>query len=122
MSEERKELSDKLKNLGLDFRVVSVGDWWSLEVARKDGVEYHRKQGSLVVYRAGDNGFSCVDCGSEIKVAKVDHSVQDGGIPLAGHGEVETDRVPYCPKCEQKPSEYGMPIIVPMNRMHRPFS
>ena len=49
-------------------------------------------------------------CGTTLLAAEVSHSIHDSLIPLAGSGRVHTEIVPFCPKCQEKPSPYGAPI------------
>ncbi len=58
-----------------------------------------------------ENGeFTHNACGTKIMTATVRHSVHDGPFPLSGSGDVELELVPYCPTCEEKPSEHGAPV------------
>ncbi len=49
-------------------------------------------------------------CGAKIMTVTVRHSVHDGPSPLSGGGDVDIELVPYCPTCQQKPSEHGAPV------------
>ncbi len=58
-----------------------------------------------------ENGeFTHNVCGTKIMTATVRHSVHDGPSPFSGSGEVDIELVPYCPTCEEKPSEHGVPV------------
>ncbi|MEA3329988.1 MAG: hypothetical protein U9Q06_04565 [Nanoarchaeota archaeon] len=82
-----------------------------LETARDpDGVEYHRKKGSQIAYRKVEDGFECVECGSEIQAGRVAHPIWDGPFPMSGSGKCHYKQVPYCPKCEKEPNFHGSPI------------
>ena len=82
-----------------------------MEPARdSNGVEYHKKKGSQIAYRKVEDGFECVECGSEILAAQVAHPVHDGPFPLSGSGRCENEQVPYRPKCEKEPNFHGSPI------------
>jgi hypothetical protein len=74
------------------------------------GNEYQRKRGSSVIYKKTDNGYICINCGSEIETAEVIHPVWDGPFPCSGSGKTAKETVPYCPKCEEKPNPSGTPI------------
>ena len=75
------------------------------------GAQYRKKDGAKVFYRQMPNqGFVCSACGSEIQTTTVYHPIHDGPFPLSGSGRVQRQIVPYCPKCETKPSESGWPI------------
>ncbi|MBA7674319.1 hypothetical protein ES703_82529 [subsurface metagenome] len=52
-------------------------------------------------------------CGTEIKGASVAHPIWDGPFAMSGSGQVHTETVPYCPKCETEPGFHGAPIDVP---------
>lgn len=49
-------------------------------------------------------------CDTKIITVNVHHPVHDGPFPLSGSGEVDIELVPYCPTCEEKPSEHGVPV------------
>ena len=50
-------------------------------------------------------------CGSTVLMqTSVVHPIHDAWIPLAGSGQVYTERVPYCPTCQTKPSSAGAPL------------
>lgn len=57
-----------------------------------------------------DGSWKCKKCQSDIMAAEVKRSVWNFPEACAGSGEVVTDFVPYCPKCEEKPSNRGPPI------------
>lgn len=108
-----RELSDKAKKLDLEFKAVEdIASWATFqpEIAKKDGIEYHRKIGSNIIYKFNGEDFVCLDCGSEILAAKVAHPIHDGPFPLSGSGKCHYEEAPYCPKCEEKPSFHGSPI------------
>src|SRR3989338_9544490 len=99
----------------LEFKVIeNIPSWAAFkpEIAKKDGIEYHRKRGSEIVYKCSDDGFECMSCGSEILAARVAHPIHDGPFPLSGSGRCEYEQVPYCPKCEEKPNYHGSFITV----------
>jgi len=83
-----------------------------LETAKdSNGVEYHRKKGSNIIYKKiNDNKFECIECNSTILTTTVAHPIWDGPFPLSGSGECHYEHVPYCPKCEKKPNFDGTPI------------
>lgn len=70
------------------------------------GTHYQQKDGSQLLYKTVNQGedWNCTVCGSEIQGAEIKHSIHDGPFPLSGSGKVYTEFVPYCPKCEQKPT------------------
>ncbi|MBI2013797.1 MAG: hypothetical protein HYS87_03160 [Candidatus Colwellbacteria bacterium] len=58
------------------------------------------------------NGFwACWTCGTDVMGAEIRRPVHFREMPGAGSGEVRTETVPYCPQCEEKPSEHGPPIV-----------
>jgi len=58
-------------------------------------------------------------CGTEIMGAEVAHPIWDGPFPCSGSGQCHYETVPYCPKCEEKPSYSGSPIT-PKGSYHNP--
>lgn len=102
-------MPEKTKKLNLEFKAIDVPSWTSFkpEVAEKDGIEYHRRIGSKIIYKKNKEGFECLDCGSEILATKVAHPIHDGPFPLSGSGKCEYEQVPYCPKCEKEPNSHG---------------
>jgi len=106
------EISDIVKDL--KFNIFEVESWATFkpEIAKKDGIEYHRKTGSDIIYKQKDDGFECLKCGSEIITAQVAHPIWDGPFPMSGSGKCHYEHVPYCPKCEEKPKYSGSPITV----------
>ena len=52
-------------------------------------------------------------CGTGIMGASVAHPIWDGPFACSGSGQVHTETVPFCPKCEIKPGFHGAPIDVP---------
>ncbi len=94
----------------LEFKIIeNIPSWAAFkpEIAKKDGIEYHRKKGSKVVYKKIDDGLQCMSCDSEIQAAEVAHPVHDGPFPLSGSGRCRYEQVPYCPKCEEIPKYHG---------------
>lgn len=55
-------------------------------------------------------GDLCDKCGTPLEVTRVAHPIHDGPFPLSGSGKCEYEMVPYCPKCETKPSFHGAAI------------
>lgn len=57
-----------------------------------------------------DDSWQCNACKSAIMAALQRRSVwlSDGPGPCAGTGEVEEHIIPFCPKCDQKPSKSGI--------------
>lgn len=60
--------------------------------------------------KQSDGTYTCNTCGSAIMATTVAHAIHDGPFPLSGSGRCEYEEVPYCPKCETKPSFHGRPI------------
>ncbi|MBU0456844.1 MAG: hypothetical protein KKD75_01745 [Nanoarchaeota archaeon] len=85
------------------------------------GQEFMRPRGRSVVYRIvsedaeGNETYTCNDCGSRIISATVAHPVWDGPSSFkgSGGGSCQYEQVPYCSKCEKKPTGSGIPIRVP---------
>ncbi len=94
----------------LDFKEVG-GIQYKISVAQCPSCksEFHKKAGSNVAYKKGDS-FTCTECGGEIMVGVVAHSVRDGHFPLSGSGQVKNEHVPYCVKCEEKPAFHGSDV------------
>ena len=83
-------------------------EYCQMEVAEKDGLTYVRKDRKEIVYVGKKNKeFTCSTCGTTILTAIVTHPVHDGPFPLSGSGRCRNEEVPYCPKCEEKPSSSG---------------
>jgi hypothetical protein len=57
-----------------------------------------------------DGSWKCDICSSDILAVLQYRSVwlSDGPGPCAGTGEVEHHVIPYCPKCDPKPSDRGV--------------
>lgn len=57
-----------------------------------------------------DGSYKCHVCSSDIMAVTQHKSVwlSDGPGPCAGTGEVERHVIPYCPKCDPKPSDRGV--------------
>ncbi len=70
---------------------------------------FERRSKGKVMYvkTKGSDGYVCGTCGSEIQSTTVAHPIHDGPFPLSGSGRCEYETVPYCPKCEEKPSSSG---------------
>lgn len=49
-------------------------------------------------------------CGTTLLSAKVIHSIHDGPFALSGSGSTSVEMVPYCPNCQEKPSQIGTPL------------
>lgn len=62
----------------------------------------------LKKYHTNDNGetWYCNKCNSEIQAIEQTQSLHLSGS-LAGFGETRREMIPYCPKCESKPSSQG---------------
>ena len=75
-----------------------------------DGAEYLRRKGNNFAYKKTAEGYECTDCGSEIMSAIVIHPIWDGPFLGSGSGRCHNEKVPYCPKCDEKPSSSGSPI------------
>lgn len=52
-------------------------------------------------------------CGENIQGKTVTHPIWDGPFACSGSGEVRTETVPFCLKCETEPNSSGAPIDVP---------
>ena len=81
------------------------------------GKHYMRSRGRKTVYKGTPKGpdrfeYACATCNSDIQGATVAHPIWDGPFPYSGSGRVYNEVVPYCPKCETKPSFSGTPIRV----------
>ncbi len=53
--------------------------------------------------------WRCKKCDSVIMGKEVVHSLWLPGM-VGGFGETTRETIPYCPKCEKEPSEFGAPI------------
>lgn len=66
-------------------------------------------------YQKGDGGgYNCHHCGSKIQQITGSASIHEAvfGDPCAGFGEVYRFPLPFCPKCEGKPTQTGTCIHV----------
>ena len=107
----------------LEFKATNSPSWaQKIEIAILDGVRYERKNGSEAVYMQKSDGYSCLDCNVGIMAVERIHSIHDGLFPLSGSGKVEREQIPYCPKCEEKPSTHGKFITPRNDPNHREFS
>lgn len=111
-----KELDFKVNE---EWKKCAVEEGWRRFIPEfaedSKGNKYMRRRGNSAVYKMimeGEKKYSCVctQCGSEVLSAIVRHSIWDGPGPCAGHGNVESENVPYCPKCESEPDRIGCPI------------
>ncbi|MDP1695767.1 MAG: hypothetical protein Q8L29_02560 [archaeon] len=66
-----------------------------------------RKPGRDNAYQNKGDGYHCTKCGSETEVVVVSHPVWARPDECTGSGNVVPERVPYCPKCEERPSTEG---------------
>lgn len=117
MSNTAKQLDFKVNEEWVQFE--RKNDWASFipEFAKdSSGQEFMRGRGHSVVYRIktkkGEQTYECAQCGEEILDAEVAHPIWDGPFPCSGSGRCHYEAVPYCPKCETKPSFNGTPIRV----------
>ncbi len=54
----------------------------------------------------GDDGWICKSCGSHVQSTRSFVSVHDAMWPeCAGRGQFINPELPYCPKCEGKPTK-----------------
>lgn len=68
---------------------------------------YYRKGDMIYVQeKKAPNRTHCYHCNSEIEVVGQKCSVHASNMTLSGR-DVRTKLIPYCPKCESKPSESG---------------
>ena len=65
---------------------------------------------SVIEESTQQNGDWVHSCGTVLLSANVYHSVHNGAGPLSGFGGVDIEQVPYCPKCQEKPSQIGAPV------------
>lgn len=72
--------------------------------------EFHAFSGVIARYRDKEEDFVCTKCGSEILTRTVAHTVRDGLFAFSGSGKVQTETVPYCPKCEHIPGYHGKAV------------
>lgn len=52
-------------------------------------------------------------CGTTLLSVTVAHPIHDGPWPGSGSGRCEYESISYCPRCQQKPSSQGEPIVPP---------
>lgn len=61
--------------------------------------------------KQANGDYHCRDCGSQILAVIQRRPVWEFPSACAGFGNVAKVEVPYCPKCEPRPSESGPPIM-----------
>ena len=88
------------------------GKWCDIEVSvTSDKDNWYYNSGKMIYAQAkqGEDNQKpyCFDCNSKIELVEQKCSVHYRDMPLTGGGEVRTKIIPYCPKCESKPSESG---------------
>jgi len=69
--------------------------------------------------RQTDGSYKCRKCGSTIQSISVSHPIWDGPFAMCGSGKVFNESRPYCPKCEESPTDSGSPIA-PKGSYHNP--
>jgi len=62
----------------------------------------------LCIWDSKKEEWHCNKCGSVIMAHEQILSLHMKEMPLAGFGETTRKIVPYCPKCEKKPSDHGI--------------
>ena len=75
---------------------------------------FEKKPEEKIAYKRskGEEHYQCTNCGKGINTVTRAHPIHDGPFPLSGSGQCKYQSVPYCPKCEEKPNESGLPITV----------
>ncbi len=106
------ELLDTLEDL--KFKPIKAGDWETVrfEKAVREGAEFLRKMDSEIIYKLNGKKYECLNCNSQVLLASVIHPIYGGSFPLSISGECHYEYVPYCPRCEKKPSSNGTPITL----------
>ncbi len=66
-----------------------------------------------------DGSYKCRKCSSTIQSISVAHPIWNGPFAMSGSGRVFNESKPYCPKCEEKPSDRGSPVA-PKGSYHNP--
>jgi len=82
----------------------------NLEVIQKRAVIYGaipNPEDGWKYYVLPDSTYACWMCGVEILLKTVFLTVQVKDMPFVGTQEVRQKQIPYCPKCERKPSDRG---------------
>lgn len=72
--------------------------------------EINDSTGKVYVKKHNTGNFVCKDCGSTIMAVKRAYPIHEFPEHLAGSGRCDYEEIPYCPKCEEKPSEHGAAI------------
>jgi len=60
--------------------------------------------------RQADGSYKCPTCGVTIRAISVAHPIWNGPFAMSGSGQVFNEQRPYCPKCEEAPSDGGGPV------------
>lgn len=85
-----------------------------MEQQRRQGGQIKDGKWLVLTESTGEEGKGYKHkCGETIMAAQVAHPIWDGPFPMSGSGQCHYETVPYCPKCETKPSFHGAPIDVP---------
>jgi len=69
--------------------------------------------------RRTDGSYECPTCGTTIQAVSVAHPIWDGPFAMCGSGRVFNEQRPYCPKCEEAPTDRSCPIA-PKGSYHNP--
>lgn len=73
---------------------------------------YYQKMSQPHAYKSNGEDFICTRCESDIRATTIAHPIHDGPFALSGSGKCDYEIVPYCPKCETKPSFHGKILTV----------
>jgi hypothetical protein len=105
---------EKFDGKPLDFVKLKWGDVVVNHV--EDRENHYFSYGDLFMVQsiAGrDRTARCYECDTPIQFKERSVSIHFSEFPglLVGGGEVETKRIPYCPKCQEEPIGHGIKDI-----------
>lgn len=103
--------TEKFEGKKIEWASTYLGGTIEVKYAHDKENNYIIKDKVIYVKRIDNTGdMTCFGCGSDILSATVTRSIWDGPFKMSGSGKVQKEEVPYCPKCEEKPSYHGSPI------------
>lgn len=75
----------------------------------------------VITESTGEEGVGFThSCGETIISVTRAHPIWDGPFRASGSGRCHYEGVPYCPRCEEEPSESGTPVM-PKGSYHNPY-
>jgi len=78
-----------------------------------DDKNWYYQHNNVIIIQSKQEDYTphCYECSSKIDFKAQRKSIWFGEFDgCVGGGEVKTEHIPYCPKCEKEPSESGVII------------